>query len=163
MPTAAPARRRRTSETVLRALARAFGMARRAMAPHFARFGISLSQWSVLRALQRAHDEGTPSLRQNELCARLLVRPPSVTGVVDRLSRLGLVRRTIASADQRAREIRLTSAGRRRVAEILAHHPARVRALLAGLNAREQRDLHRLLDRLGDHLELIVAPDEIER
>jgi DNA-binding MarR family transcriptional regulator len=146
------------TETVLRSLARAYGLMRRVAGPHFARFGVSVSQWTVLRALQRAHEEGLVALRQNELGARLLVQPPSVTGVVDRLRRMGLVTSAVSRSDQRAKEIRLTPLGRRRVAEIVAAQPARQRLLLAGLAPRERRELHRLLDRLGDHLETIVDP-----
>ena len=63
------------------------------MQPYFARFGISGAQWGVLRQLHLAEQEGLAGLRQTDLSERLLVRPPSVTGVVDRLERVGYVQR----------------------------------------------------------------------
>jgi DNA-binding MarR family transcriptional regulator len=146
------------NEPVLRTLVRAFGLVRRAMSPHLARFGISPSQWGVLRVLDRARAEGNGALRLGDVSARLLVQPPSVTGVVDRLRRMGLVQSSVSRADQRAREVSLTAAGRRRVAEILAEHPARVKRMLAGLDPREQRQLRELLVRLSSHLQGIVEP-----
>src|SRR5437868_3671173 len=78
-------------ETAVRALVRTFGLLERVQQPYFARFGISGSQWGVLRALHRAQKENLSSLRLTDLSERLLVRPPSVTGVIDRLQRAGLV------------------------------------------------------------------------
>jgi DNA-binding MarR family transcriptional regulator len=161
-PSRSPGRARRRDaphpkESVHRTLIRAFGLLRRAMAPHFARFGISGAQFGVLRALDRAHADGGAPLRLSDLSARLLVQPPSVTGVVGRLRRMGLVATSVSRADQRAREVRLTAAGRRRVAQILARHPARVKQILAGLTAAEQHQLHGLLERLATHLETHLA------
>jgi DNA-binding MarR family transcriptional regulator len=152
--------RRRHAETVLRALARSFGLVRRIMAPHIANFGISVSQWTVLRTLQRAEDEGTVGLRLCDLGARLLVQPPSVTGAVDRLKRMGLLATTVSSEDQRVREVRLTRSGRERVAQVLVGQPERLARLLAGLSKPEQEELRRLLDRLTKHLEALVDPCE---
>jgi DNA-binding MarR family transcriptional regulator len=152
--------RRRHAETVLRALARSFGLVRRIMAPHIANFGISVSQWTVLRTLQRAEDEGSVGLRLCDLGARLLVQPPSVTGVVDRLKRMGLLTSTVSSEDQRVREVRLTRSGRERVAQVLVGQPERLARLLAGLSKPEQEELRRLLDLLTKHLEALVDPCE---
>jgi len=152
--------RRRHAETVLRALARSFGLVRRIMAPHIGSFGISISQWTVLRTLQRAEDEGTVGLRLCDLGARLLVQPPSVTGAVDRLKRMGLLTTTVSSEDQRVREVRLTRSGRERVAQVLVGQPERLARLLAGLSRPEQEELRRLLDLLTNHLESLVDPRE---
>jgi len=152
--------RRRHAETVLRALARSFGLVRRIMAPHIGSFGISISQWTVLRTLQRAEDEGTVGLRLCDLGARLLVQPPSVTGAVDRLKRMGLLTTTVSSEDQRVREVRLTRSGRERVAQVLVGQPERLARLLAGLSRPEQDELRRLLDLLTNHLESLVDPRE---
>src|SRR5437016_2329371 len=88
----------------VRALVRAFGLLRRVMEPYFASFGISSSQWGVLRALHRARLEQRSGLRLTDLGDRLLVRPPSVTGVVDRLQRMRLVTRSPVAEDHRAKE-----------------------------------------------------------
>jgi MarR family 2-MHQ and catechol resistance regulon transcriptional repressor len=129
------------------------------MEPHFARFGISGSQWSVLRTLHRSEVDGHPALRQTDLGDRLVVRPASVTGVVDRLQRMGLVDRAASATDHRAKIVSLTESGRDLVARVLQHHPAQMRRVLDGLNDPEQGQLQRLLDRLSSHLETLADAD----
>src|SRR5947209_2656916 len=147
---AVPARER-TEENAARSLVRAFGLLERVMQPYFGRFGITGSQWGILRTLHRAEREGLPSLRVTDLSDRLLVRPPSVTGAVDRLERAGLVSRDASPDDLRAKEVRLTPRGRRRLDEILAVHADQVDQVLGGLSRAEQAKLQRLLNRLGEH------------
>ena len=147
----------RPPERAFRSLVRTIGLIERVMQPYFARFGISGSQWAVLRTLERAgtegHDEG---LRVTDLSERLLIRPPSVTGVVDRLERAGLVVRDTASNDLRVKRVRLTARGRRLVEQVRAVHGGQVDTLLGGLNASEQSEFQRLLDRLSGHLEKLL-------
>ena len=93
------------NEVAFRTLVRTYGLLGRAMQPFFVRFGITGSQFAVLRTLRCAESEAIRNgaiptdangkchgLRQTELGDRLLVRPPSVTGVIDRLERQGLFR-----------------------------------------------------------------------
>jgi DNA-binding MarR family transcriptional regulator len=126
---------------------------RRVMEPYFARHGVSGSQWAVLRTLVRAENDGVRQLRLTDLGDRLLIRPPSVTGVVDRLQKMGLVARVASPTDQRVKNVSLTVAGRKLVRRVLQHHAAQVKSVLAGLSPPEQQELHRLLGRLGSHLE----------
>ena len=102
-------------------------------------------------------------MRLTDLSDRLLVRPPSVTGAVDRLERMGLVAREASPTDQRAKLVSLTPAGRQLVARAREGHAARVQGVLAVLSRSEQRELHRLLDRLGDHLEILADEQETSR
>jgi DNA-binding MarR family transcriptional regulator len=141
-----------TSELAYRAFVRASGLFRHTMDGHFARFGISGAQWGVLRALQRAEDEGLAGLRLTDLGQRLWVRPPSMTGLIDRLERCGLVARR-ATADLRAKRVELTPRGRRLVVRAAKDHRTQVHAVMAGMDAQEQRQLGRLMERLATHLE----------
>jgi DNA-binding MarR family transcriptional regulator len=144
------------AEAAFRSLLKTLGLLKRVMEPYFARFGISGSQWGVLITLHRSeHEEGRPALRLTDLGDRLIVRPPSVTGVVDRLQRMGLVARTASADDHRAKDIRLTPAGRELVRRVLEHHPEQVRQAFDGLSAPEQAELRRLLDGLSAHLERV--------
>jgi DNA-binding MarR family transcriptional regulator len=136
-----------------RAFVRAQGLFRNVMEPYFLQFGISGAQWGVLRSLHRAEDEGLEHLRLTDLGRRLLVRPPSVSTIVDRLERVGLVSRLRAATDQRAKEIALTPAGRKLVKRVLKRHPAQIRAVLGGLDSSEVRVLHRLMDQISAHLQ----------
>lgn len=153
MPAARPRGLPGTTEAAFRALIRAYGLIKHLQEPYFARFGVSGSQWGVLRTLHRAEQEGLPGLRLTDLSERLLIRPPSVTGVVDRLQRLGLAARSASETDLRAKCVRLTPAGRALVERVLKGHEARIQAILGGLSLKEQERLRRLLGRLGSHLE----------
>jgi DNA-binding MarR family transcriptional regulator len=146
-----------TAEQAFRALIRTIGVLQRIQQPYFARFGISGSQWAVLRHLVRAEEAGQPDLRLTDLSERLLIRPPSVTSVVDRLQRAGLVARAGSTTDLRAKLVRLTPEGRRLVERVLDVHGARIQDLMGGLSATEQAVLERLLVQLERHLEELPA------
>jgi DNA-binding MarR family transcriptional regulator len=141
-----------TPDNPIRELIRTYGLLERVMQPYFAAFGISGSQWGVLRNLQRAEQEGLPGLRLTDLGNRLLITPPSVTGVVDRLERAGLVVRDGSPTDLRAKQVALTPAGRRLVDRVLAVHEGQIDKVLGGLDADERAVLQHLLSRLGQHL-----------
>jgi DNA-binding MarR family transcriptional regulator len=153
-----PAAAARPAEGAFRALIRTIGLLQRAMQPHFARFGISGSQWSVLRNLHRAEaEEGLTGLRLTDLSERLLIRPPSVTGVVDRLERAELVARNGSLTDMRAKVVHLTEQGRELVERVLHVHGTQIQAVMSGLSPAEQAELERLLAQLGSHLEALPA------
>src|SRR5712692_1966382 len=147
----------RPTEGIFRALVRTFGLLERVMQAHFARFGISGAQWGVLRNLHRAEEEGLPGLRLTDLSDRLLIRPPSVTGAVDRLERAGMVLRDNATVDQRSKLVGLTPKGRQLIERILSVHAQQVARVLGGLSKKEQAEFHRLLRRLGQHLEGLMT------
>jgi DNA-binding MarR family transcriptional regulator len=151
------------ADPVFAALVRTFGLLKRIMEPYFARFGISGSQWGVLRTLHRCALEGTAELRLTDLGDRLIVRPASVTAVIDRLVRMGLVDRKSSLVDQRAKHVSLTVAGRRFVERILLHHPRQISEVLSGLDRAEQRELQRLLEKLEPHLGQLAgrAPEAV--
>ena len=140
------------TEPAYQALIRTMGLLRRAMEPCFTRHGISASQWFVLCALNKSEKSGTTGLRLTDLSDSLLVRPPSVTGVVDRLQRMGLVARKASHNDQRAKLVSLTGTGRKLVEKVRQGHADQVQKVLAVLSIAEQLELRRLLDRLGEHL-----------
>lgn len=128
-------------------------MARNLMTPHFARFGITGSQWAVLRALQRAEAEGLDGLHPSDLGQRLLVKKPSVTGVVERLRHAGWVASRDDERDHRSKRITLTPEGRRLMRRVLKHHPGQQQRLLGCLSQAEQRQLDRLSQKLAAHYE----------
>lgn len=148
------------TEAAFRSLVRTCGLLRRVQEPYFQRLGISGAQWGVLRVLHRAEEAGQSGLRLAELSDRLLIRPPSVTGVVDRLERMGLVSRQAAADDLRAKQVRLTPSGRQLLERSLVSHGQRTQSLMSGLSAAEQESLHASLEKLCAHL-AALAPVEV--
>jgi DNA-binding MarR family transcriptional regulator len=122
------------------------------MDSYFAPYGISGPQWAVLRMLYQAESEGDKALRLTDLGQRLVIQPPSVTGVIDRLERSALVARTASCTDLRAREVSLTSQGRELVVRILQGHGQQIRSLFSGLAPAEREGLRGLLGKLEMHL-----------
>ncbi len=146
------------TEKVFHSLLRTWGLLRQAQDPYFARHGISASQWGILRVLQRAEQKGETGLALKEVGERLLIQPPSVTGVVDRLEREGLVKRSHSKNDLRVRHLSLTPRGRRLVAKVLDEgHADRTRVLFSGLLLHEQETMLGLLNRLEAHLQGLVS------
>ena len=151
-----PDRRPPASERAFRQLIRTFGLVERVMQPYFAQFGISGAQWGVLRNLHRAEGEGLHGLRLTDLSRRMLIRPPSVTGIVDRLEKMRLIVRKASPTDLRAKEVALTIEGRQLVERVLTVHGGQMARVMCVLSREDQEELHRLLSRLGEHLESLA-------
>lgn len=92
-------------------------------------------------------------LTAGELTELAAITPGSMTHRIDRVVEEGLVERTVDKHDARARRVRLTAAGRRRVEELLPLHVANETRLLAGLSETELAELERLLLKLVGHIE----------
>ncbi|GAB4454783.1 MAG: hypothetical protein Kow00120_24530 [Anaerolineae bacterium] len=71
-------------------------------------YGLTPSQFYVLSRLVR-HD----GLSQQALADRLLVTKGNICGLIDRLEKLGLVKRLPDPGDRRSYRLQLTEAGRR--------------------------------------------------
>ncbi len=109
------------------------------------RFDCTLPRFDVLSALDRHRD----GLRMSDLSAKLKVSNGNVTGIVDRLSREGLVERVSVDGDRRAMRVRLTSDGITRFGEMAAEHEVWVDNLLDSFDAEELDALITLLSRIG--------------
>ena len=146
------------AEVLLHDVLRTCGLLRQVQEPYFARFGISRSQWGILRVLQREELGGNLELSLKTVSERMLIQPPSVTGVVDRLERQGLVRRNPSATDMRVRHLSLTPRGRDLIARVLEGHPERIRSLFAPFSPAEQQALLELLEKLENHLKSLAEP-----
>jgi DNA-binding MarR family transcriptional regulator len=71
-------------------------------------FGISASQYNVLRILRGIHPDGHSRC---EIVRRMLERAPDVTRLIDRLVKRGLVERCRGSRDRRLSISRITASG----------------------------------------------------
>jgi DNA-binding MarR family transcriptional regulator len=71
-------------------------------------YGLTHTQYNVLRILRGAGEEGLPC---RELGERMITRDPDVTRLVDRMEKRGLVLRARTSRDRRIIFTRITEAG----------------------------------------------------
>jgi len=103
---------------------------------------LSIIQTRLLGVLR----DRTPTM--NELARFLGLDKSSVTGLVDRAERRGLVARVPSATDRRAVLVTLTDAGRSFVSRAAAAFEADVSALLSRLPPRERETLSRIVSRL---------------
>ena len=103
---------------------------------------LSIIQTRLLGVLR----DRTPTM--NELARFLGLDKSSVTGLVDRAERRGLVARVPSATDRRAVLVSLTEEGRSFVSQAAAAFEADVSALLSRLPPRERETLSRIVSRL---------------
>ncbi|MEO8875782.1 MAG: MarR family transcriptional regulator [Polyangiaceae bacterium] len=82
------------------------------------------------------------------LSRRMLVTAGNVTGLVDRAERDGLVERRNDPEDRRLSRVFLTKKGRALIVSLLPRHAALVVDLLGGIDAKDRKELRRLLGKL---------------
>jgi MarR family transcriptional regulator, lower aerobic nicotinate degradation pathway regulator len=124
--------------------------------------GVAQFSFLIYRVLERRAAERDLSIIQtrllgvlrdrrptiNELANLLALDKSSVSGLVERAERRGLVTRTPSPDDGRAVLVGLTGDGRSLIAEAASAFGADVLALLSGLSPSDRRSLSRLLSRL---------------
>ena len=106
--------------------------------------GLGLTDFAALEALLHKGP-----LTITEIQGKVPLAIGSMTAAVDRLEKKGLIIRTAARADRRAKLLKLTPQGRRVVETAFSRHAAELEAAMAVLNQSEKRELYRLLKKLG--------------
>src|SRR5919204_3867373 len=109
--------------------------------------GASLGTWIVLSALS---DEGVVS--QTVLGTHIHLDGATITHHVDRLEKLGLVRRQDDPADRRVHRLELTPAGVRLHRQLLTAVKQLEAQATAGLNAKQKAELRPSLDQIRANL-----------
>jgi DNA-binding MarR family transcriptional regulator len=102
---------------------------------------LTRAELDLLTALRRA---GAP-LRAGEITTMTGAPGASITKRLDRLSRAGLVERTVPERDRRGVVVALTDAGQGLVDEMFPRQVARERDAMADLDEAEREELGRLL------------------
>ena len=113
------------------------------------RWGLTLAQFDALAEIARASRRG---FTFGELSRLLLVTSGNLTGIVDRLEDVGLVKRQQWAKDRRVVRIVLTNKGRRLVNQISPIHANDIEAALSFLPVEQLRALDELLSTLSDGL-----------
>jgi len=103
-------------------------------------YALTEQQWRVIRILAEHR-----SLEFQALAAKSCILPPSLTGILTRLERMGLVRRRRLAADQRRLIVTLSTRGRQRVARVSSEVEARYREIEASFGTRRMASLLELL------------------
>lgn len=108
-------------------------------------FGMSISRFDVMSALDRAGPEG---LRAGALSQRLRVTEGNTTQVTAPLIREGLVKRSTDPEDKRGAVFRLTRKGEKLFARMATSHRQWIVDAFADFSEPQLKSLRRLLARL---------------
>ncbi len=109
------------------------------------KFGITETQYNVLRILKGAHKGTLPSL---EIARRMVTKVPDITRLIDRLVVAGLVERKPCPEDRRVIHILLTTNGRRLVKRMAKPLAEMHRKQLGHLTRKDLKELNRLLEKV---------------
>ncbi|MFH8494510.1 MarR family winged helix-turn-helix transcriptional regulator [Streptomyces coeruleorubidus] len=112
----------------------------------YARFGIGRGEFDVLATLRRAGEPYTLSPRQ--LSATLMLTTGGMTGRLDKLERVGLLRRSPDPHDRRGLKVTLTDKGLELIDEAVGAGLAVQTQALSGLDAEQAGQLAELLREL---------------
>ncbi len=109
----------------------------------------TMAQFDILAQLSREKD-GTPLV---ELSRKLLVTAGNVTGIIDRMERLGLVKRRPDPNDRRVTRVHLTLRGRQLAKRVMPKHARDIDSIFSTLSKQEAEQLRELLEKLLQSLE----------
>jgi DNA-binding MarR family transcriptional regulator len=110
--------------------------------------GLSSLEWRVLATLH-----GSDGMSIGELAREVLAQQPTLTKLIQRMSKDGLVERLSDESDGRKTLVAATPAGRKLVGGLLAHAKAHEEGLLGQFNAEEVRALKKVLHTLIDRFD----------
>lgn len=123
---------------------RAFSAMQRVAAADVRRRGFNLTEWGVLEYLY--HKGAQPLAKVGR---EILITSGSVTYVIDKLERKGLIQRIPCASDRRVIYASLTDEGRRLMVREFPGHAEAIKDLMAPLDPREQDELKSLMKRVG--------------
>jgi DNA-binding MarR family transcriptional regulator len=105
--------------------------------------GVQVEVWRVLETL-----DAEPSQTMGELARIVLMNPPTLTKMVDRMVMDGLVHRQAGKSDQRQVNLMLTDLGRKRMAQVREVVQSEDEAICNLLGESEVARLNDILGRL---------------
>ena len=127
-----------------------FQVARRYFSRSFGaleKIGVHPGQIRVLEILKAEN-----GISQRELVRRLYVKPSTVTVMIQRMNKAGLVERKTDQTDQRVMRIYLTEQGRKAYKEVCEVSAQLEAQLIYGFTEEEQQRLRSYFNRLRDNL-----------
>jgi len=132
----------RPGDEALLSIVRTASVLEHAMNETLRPFGLTMTQYNVLRILQGA---GAAGLCGREIGERLVSRVPDVSRLLDRMADAGLVSKERDSADRRHVTTRITARGRRLLADAT---PALVQAEGGRMERLSARSVRALIEAL---------------
>ena len=120
----------------------------------FSKYGLTTEQWGLLTAIK-----SRGPLRPSDLASILERTPNSMSMLVDRVVKAGLVKRTRDRKDRRVVTVSLTSKGETVVEPAVIAGWEFIHDILSPLSDNEQRDLASLLEKAKCQLDACLNPE----
>jgi len=115
-------------------------------------FGLTGPQLTVIKLL-----ETFEHLSLSSLSERIRAQNSTVTGIIDRMEREGLVRRERSTSDRRVVHIRLSDKGQKLARQIQVEPMEIFRGALQSLSQADLRDLLRIMNKLQKYVRTRVT------
>ena len=109
------------------------------------KYELTVPQFEVLWLIQSSGEKSMEAL-----AAYLGVKPPSVTAMIDKMERGGLVKRQKDACDRRIVHIGLTTKTKRQLTQLRRHKEAVFNRIVGALSRKDRAELTRILSRLVD-------------
>ncbi|MBL4811236.1 MAG: MarR family transcriptional regulator [Rhodobacteraceae bacterium] len=107
--------------------------------------GLQIEAWRIIEAL-----EGDPRLTMGELAHIVLINPPTLSKLVDRMVSNGLVHRQVAQSDQRQINLLISDLGKKRMMQIRSEVEDEDQMLVSRIGAARMSQRITLLNDLVD-------------
>lgn len=140
-------------DRILEAIIYLYTEGRRVTKEFARRANLTGPQLTVIKMLEQIGD-----LSLSELSDRIRAQNSTVTGIIDRMEREGLVVRERSTTDRRVVHIKLTDKGERIAAEIPVEPMEIFRGALESLSPQETRELLKISTKLATQVQKLVGP-----
>ncbi len=114
--------------------------------------GLGLSDFAIMEALLHKG-----SLPINQIGEKVLLTSGSMTAAINRLEKVGLVKRLQDLSDGRFFYVHLTKSGRKIIREAYRNHRLNLEKITEILTNEERKELVRLLKKIGFHADKLVT------
>ncbi|WP_409253502.1 MarR family winged helix-turn-helix transcriptional regulator [Bacillus sp. SCS-153A] len=106
--------------------------------------GLNMTEFAVLELL---YHKGDQPLQQ--IGGKILLASGSITYVVDKLEKKGLIRRVACPTDRRVTYAQITEEGKEFIGELFPRHEKQIHKLMSVLGSEEKETAIELLKRVG--------------
>ncbi|RWR13613.1 MarR family transcriptional regulator [Siminovitchia fortis] len=107
-------------------------------------YGVNLSEFTVLEAL---YHKGQMTVQQ--ICSKVLIASGSMTYVIDKLEKKGMLERKACPEDRRVVHLMLTEAGKAFMEKVFPKHQQLIEDIFGDVSEKEKEMLIDLLKRIG--------------
>lgn len=142
-----PQRRKGEIDRIVETMLYLYAESRRVTKTEARERGLTGPQVSVLKIL-----EATDDLSLTELSERMSAKNSTITGIVDRMERDGLVVRDRSSSDRRVVLIRATEKGRELAQSVKVGAMELLTSALGSLDEKDRQELRRIVLELAEHV-----------